>query len=86
MDMVLGLDFSKSPVSRTRVLYHMKNICLASCCHHSSSSCFQEASSPSRFICLFGENDLGLNARLDVIIMVRTDSVSLKWAIVSLQI
>ena len=86
MDMGLKPDFSKSPISRTRVLYRMRNICLASCCNHSSSSCFQEASSPSRLICLFGKNDLGLNARLNVIITVRTDSVSLKWAIVSLQI
>ena len=84
--MVLGPDFSKSPISRTLVLYRMRNICLASRCHRSSSSCFQEASSHSRFICFFGENDLRLNARLDVIITVRTDSVSLKRAIVSLQI
>lgn len=68
-----GMNLVKILSSRTQVLCHMKNMCWASCCHHLRSSCCQEAFSPNRFICSFGEKDLGLRAK------ARYDYYSKDW-------
>lgn len=65
--------FGPCLISRTQVLYHLKNICSASCCHHWSSSCCQESLSPNCLICSPGKNELGLRAK------ARCDYYSKEW-------